>query len=263
MRACRDFGSLHNALPTMRLVIIKEPILTGREHGRLADVLLKAVRERQPLEPFTRSYPELALLDACRIRDAVLARRVAAGERLIGAKTVAVRDGREGTEAQLGLITDGMLVVGAEIEASQLIHPRVEAKLAFVLGPDVAHRDLLAATARVAPCLEVVDSRFEPAAPSLLDDVADSFGASLVLIGPWAAPDEIALDALTVTVGARATATCDPVAWFDSGVLERRSDLVPGSFLLSPPLAPAVGLDASMQIDAGFGELGALRLTVR
>jgi 2-keto-4-pentenoate hydratase len=244
-------------------VVVTEPILTGREHARLADVLLRAVRERQPLEPFTRSYPELGLSDACRIRDAVLSRRVAAGERLIGAKTVAARDAGSGTEAQLGLITDGMLVVGAEIEASRLIHPRVEAKLAFVLGADLVHRDLIVATARVAPCLEVVDSRFEPAAPSLLDDIADSFGACLLLIGPGAAPDDIALDALTVTIGPGATAPCDPVTWFDGGALERRSDLVPGSFLLSPPLAPALDLHPATHIDAGFGELGALRLTAR
>jgi 2-oxopent-4-enoate/cis-2-oxohex-4-enoate hydratase len=246
----------------MRAVFVQEPVLTGREHRRLADVLLKAIRERRPLEPFTRRYPELALSDACRIRDAVLSRRMAAGERLVGAKTRLATDGGGRAEAQLGLLTDGMLFTGGEIDVAALIHPRVEAKLAFVLGRGTWEPDLVTAAVRVVPCLEVVDSRFEPRFPTFLDDVADSFGATLLVLGPGVSPDEISLGELTLTIGARPTAlACHPVGWFDGGVLEQRSDLVAGSLLLSPALAPAVDLGLSAQIHAGFGAFGELRLT--
>jgi 2-keto-4-pentenoate hydratase len=248
----------------MRAVFVQEPVLTGREHRRLADVLLKAIRERRPLEPFTRRYPELALSDACRVREAVLSRRLAAGERLVGAKTRLGTDGGGRAEAQLGLLTDGMLLTGAEVDVAALIHPRVEAKLAFVLGGAAWEPDLVTAAVRVAPCLEVVDSRFEPRSPTLLDDVADSFGATLLLVGASVAPDELSLGELTLTIGAQATApACHPLAWFDGETLEQRSDLVAGSLLLSPALAPAVDLGPSTEVHARFGAFGALQLTAR
>src|SRR5215207_8514896 len=132
--------------------------LTPREHRRLADVLLAAADRRRPIEPLSRRYPELTLGDACRISDVLLARRLAAGERLVGAKASNAGTG-------VGWLTSGMLRAPGDVPLSGLIHPRVEAKVAFRLGapltgPVVDADALLAATDRVLPALELLDSRY-------------------------------------------------------------------------------------------------------
>ena len=257
-----------------------EPVLTGREHRRLADVLLKAARDGRPAEPFTGRYPELRLTDACRIRDAVLARRTAAGERLVGAKTrIAPGPAPRRIERRLGLLTSGMLLPSAAVEIAQLIHPCVEPKLAFVLGgpPGETMRtgaDLLAGTLRVVPSMEVVDSRYDPRHPSPLDDLADSYGASRLLLGEGVPPSELPRDRLTVRLetdvlrlefegGALSPLGQDGTAWFESGAIEQRGDLGAGTFLLSPALAPPLELDSPVRIRADFGGLGSLQLAVR
>ena len=58
------------------------------------------------------------------------------------------------------MIVDG----GAAIDVSQLIAPRMEGEVAFILGDaiegeGVSADDVLAAPAGVAPALEVIDSR--------------------------------------------------------------------------------------------------------
>lgn len=114
--------------------------------------------------------PELTVGDARSIRDTLLTCRIAAGERLIGAKVSlggTLAEPRFGSlEPRLGWLTDAMLLPRAVVDLGELIRPRVEPKLAFLLarplrGPVITAGDLLAATDRVFPCIEIVDSRYE------------------------------------------------------------------------------------------------------
>ena len=70
-------------------------------------------------------------------------------------------------EPDFGFLTDRMLVDdGAAVSLARagLIQPRAEGEIAFMLqsdlvGPGVTREQVLAATAWVAPCFEIVDSR--------------------------------------------------------------------------------------------------------
>jgi hypothetical protein len=55
--------------------------------GASDEVLAAAVRDRTPVARLTEAHPDLSLEDAYRIQAAGCARRVAAGERVIGAIT--------------------------------------------------------------------------------------------------------------------------------------------------------------------------------
>src|SRR6478752_3811062 len=83
-------------------------------------------------------------------------------------------------EPTFGVLTDDMLVDdGAELSPAELVAPRVEAELAFVLaadlvGPGVTTEDALRAIGGVLPALEVVDSRVAQWRGRIADTVADN-----------------------------------------------------------------------------------------
>src|SRR4030095_3381359 len=101
---------------------------------------------------------------------AELARRwQSAGRRLTGYKGGLTSKAKM---VQMGLHTpffgvlmgDTCVPDGDVVDMSQLIHPKVEAEIAFVMSHelegDVSIHQVLAATAFVLPAIEVIDSRF-------------------------------------------------------------------------------------------------------
>jgi 2-keto-4-pentenoate hydratase len=181
----------------------RPPALTAREHRRLADVLLAAAERRRPIEPLSRRYPELTLADAACIRDVTIARRIAGGERLLGATAsgggvrgaAVTGDGTAPPWTPAGRLTSGMLLAGDVLRLRGLIHPRVEAKVAFRLsaplaGPVVTAERLLAATDRVLPALEVLDSRYGAVELQAIDAVADNCAATHVRLGDGVPPPD-------------------------------------------------------------------------
>ena len=70
-------------------------------------------------------------------------------------------------EPSYGVLLESMqLFEGEPISISPFIHAKVEPEIAFVFnkevnGPHVTVAEILAATAYIAPALEIIDSRFE------------------------------------------------------------------------------------------------------
>lgn len=90
-----------------------------------------------------------------------------------------------------GSITSDMQVAdGGTVALTELIHPRIEPELAFLVARDL---DLSAPTnipfteavSAVAPALEIIDSRYENFEFSLQDVIADNTSASKYVVGPW------------------------------------------------------------------------------
>ena len=78
----------------------------------------------------------------------------------------------------------------------ELIQPRAEAELAFVLGkdlrgPGITAADVLAATDHVRPCFEIVDSRIEAWKTRYQDPVADNASSGRFLVGAPASPEGV------------------------------------------------------------------------
>ena len=94
-----------------------------------------------------------------------------------------------------GMLTDDRVFSADQaIPAGRLNAPRLEAEIAFVMaqdlaGPDCTREDVLAATAYVAPAIELVDGRFLPqdpetgAGPKALDMVADNVAFGGLVMG--------------------------------------------------------------------------------
>jgi len=161
----------------------------------LGDELYDALRQRRMLEPLTSRQPQLTIEDAYRISLHMLRQREAAGERVIGKKigvtSKPVQDMLNVHQPDFGFLTSAMQFDdGATVSISRdgLIQPRAEGEIAFMLksdlqGPGVTKEDVLAATAWVAPCFEIVDSRIRDWKIKIQDTVADNASCGVFVVG--------------------------------------------------------------------------------
>jgi 2-keto-4-pentenoate hydratase len=257
--------------------------LTSGEHRRLAEVLLRAALDRRAIQPLSHWHRELTCADAGRVRDMVLACRLAAGERLIGAKvslgTASPAAHDAGAHPRLGWLTDAMLLPGDMVAPGHLIAPRVEPKLAFLVArtlhrPIATVSDLLAATYRIFPCLEVVDSRYGREHPGPADHIADNCGAARLVLGHGVTPPaeghlrrmqvRFEVDGATTerASGGREALVTAPEAtvWLGNRWVRTARALLPGTLLTSTALAPAVALAPLARIAASFRGIGSIEL---
>jgi 2-keto-4-pentenoate hydratase len=251
--------------------------LTRREHRRLADILLRAAQDQRPIAPLSERYPELTVADAAMIRDLAVGSRVTGGERLVGAK-ISLRQpmpercsGPHG--ARLGWLTEGMLLATPVVELTNLIHPRVQAKVALRLarplrGPVATVAELVALIDRVLPCLEIVDGRYKPGSLEGVDEIADNCAAARFAIGDGIpAPPEADLRRLCVQLhleaGPDSTGTRPPLRWsvetalwLANQVIDEGGELEAGGLLVSASCGPSVELRSAGFVRADFGSLG-------
>src|SRR3954451_17700183 len=135
----------------------------------IAERLIDAERTRTPITPFTHRYPFLDLETAYKSQWHVVEHRLAGGEELAGAKLgLTSRVKREALgihEPLYGWLTTGMVLEhGQPVPVAELIHPRAEPELAFLVGdvlePPATIASVLAGTAAVLAAIEIMDSRY-------------------------------------------------------------------------------------------------------
>jgi 2-keto-4-pentenoate hydratase len=256
------------------------PVLSTREHHRLADVLYSAAAGGRSLAPLTRWYPDLTAADACRIRDLLLERRVAAGEQVIGAK-VSLGESGELLEPRLAWLTDGMLLANGTVDVSTLRRPRVEPKLAFRLARPLRGQiptagEVLRATESVMPCLDILDSRFDGDGLRLADDVAENGATARVLVGDGVPPPadghlmriRVQLrvdgpDPEVVEPLARSRSgvpALEAVSWLGGRLAEKGVAPGAGTVLVSQTIGAAIDLRPGARVIAHFSGLGTVQL---
>jgi 2-keto-4-pentenoate hydratase len=160
---------------------------------RCATHLADAERARLPVAPPRDLFPALTLEDAYRVQLANVARRVRAGERVLGHKVgLTARTMQElfgVNEPDYGHLLDTMFHDAARpLDLSELIDPQIEVEPAFVLSRRLAGKDLtidqvLDATDHVLVCFEVIDSRILDWRIGIQDTVADNGSSARVVLG--------------------------------------------------------------------------------
>ena len=111
----------------------------------IADALIAAERERKAIAPFTDTDPKTPGLDAetgYQAQRMVVQHRLDRGERIIGAKlglTSRAKQEAMGVHEPLyGWLTSGMVLPhGEPLPLGELIHPRVEPEIAFLIGKEL------------------------------------------------------------------------------------------------------------------------------
>ena len=235
--------------------------------AEVADRLWQAETTRIPISPVTDAHPELGVEDAYAIQTRNIDRRVGAGRvirgRKVGLTSRPMQDLLGVSEPDFGVLLDDMFVEdGDEIPLTELLQPRVEAEMAFVIGrdlagPGVTTPNALTAIAGVLPAIEVVDSRIADWRIRLVDTVADNASCGRLVVGGKLTPVtefDLRLGGMVMTrngavidTGAGAAALGNParcVAWLANklaafGACLRRDDVVlPGALHKMVPVRP-------------------------
>lgn len=157
------------------------------------DELYDSFVARTTVPPLTTRTPDITLADAYRIQSRMIARRLQAGETIVGKKigvtSKPVQDFLGVFQPDFGQLTSGMIYQeGDTINLDHLIQPKAEAELAFVLkedlnGPGVTAMDVIRATDYVVPCFEIVDSRITDWKIKIQDTVADNASCGVFVLG--------------------------------------------------------------------------------
>ncbi|WP_454751825.1 2-oxo-3-hexenedioate decarboxylase [Cupriavidus necator] len=167
--------------------------LTQETIASLAELLENAELQREAVPTITDDHPDMDWDDAYAIQDAIRARKEGRGTRIAGLKmglTSFAKMRQMGvSEPVYGFLTDyGACMDGAAIDTGTLIHPKIEAEIAFVLkaplkGPGCHIGDVLAATDFVVPAVEVIDSRYENFRFDLKSVIADNTSSARFVVG--------------------------------------------------------------------------------
>lgn len=248
-------------------------------HQTLGDELHAALCGRQAIEPLSARHPEITIADAYAIQQRMLARRLEAGERVVGKKigvtSRAVMDMLGVFQPDFGWLTDGMVFnEGEAVSASSLIQPKAEGEIAFLLkktlqGPGVTAADVLAATEGVMACFEIVDSRISDWRIKIQDTVADNASCGVFVLGDRLVdPRDVDLGTCgmvlekngeIVATGAGSAALGHPanaVAWLANTLGAHGIALEAGEVVLSGSLAAMVPVKAGDNLRVSIGGIG-------
>ncbi|GAB3467395.1 2-keto-4-pentenoate hydratase [Actinophytocola sediminis] len=248
---------------------------------RAVAALRAAATDRVARHPITDDWPDLDLGTAYRVQTELVAAR---GERTVGVKlglTSRAKQQRMGIDAPLtGWLTDGMVLdAGVPVPVGELIHPRVEPEIVFVLGdrlagPGVTPTSAMAAVSGVAAGLEVIDSRYRDFRFTLPDVVADNASSARFVVGEQLRDPrdlDLGLEACVLRVGGEVVDTAtgaavqghpaNALALAANALAERGRALEPGWLVLTGGLTDAVPLIPGRPVVAEFTNLGTVALS--
>ena len=256
--------------------------LSKQTIAQLAEHLETCQREARDTLKITGDHPDMDWDDAYAIQDAILQRKLARGARVVGLKaglTSHAKMQQMGvTDPVFGFLVDEFVVTeGATVDTRELIHPKVEPEIAFVLktalkGPGCHIGSVLAATDFVLPGIEVIDSRYRDFKFDLKSVVADNTSAARFVVGGRALrPQDVDLRTVglvlekngqPVALGAGAAVLGHPAAAIAAlaNHLGRRGQEIPaGSVILSGGATEAVSVAAGDSVTLrvqGMGSVG-------
>ena len=244
----------------------------------LATIIDDAQRNAADIVKLTDSQPEMDVADGYAVQAELCRRWQAAGRRLTGYKGGLTSKAKM---VQMGLDTpvfgvlmgDTCVPDGDVVDMAQLIHPKVEAEIAFVtsreLSGDVSLDDVLEATEFVMPAIEVIDSRFKDFKFDIQSVIADNTSAARYVVGGAPRrPDGLDLRVLGVVMerngelvgtaagaavmGHPAASVVALVRWLaDSG-----QALAAGSLVMTGGVTEAVSVNAGDHVTARVQDLG-------
>ncbi|MCX5803739.1 MAG: fumarylacetoacetate hydrolase family protein [Proteobacteria bacterium] len=248
-----------------------------------AQRLLAASRNVEPIDPLTETYPGITVEEAYRIQLRVMDMKKSAGQVVVGKKigltSLAMQAMLGVKEPDYGHILNGMVVMeGEKIPVGELIAPRIEGEIAFVLkedlkGPGVTLTDVLRCSEGVIPAFEIIDSRIRDWKIKLPDTVADNASsARIVLGGVLTAAQAIDLrtvgmvmekngEVLATAAGAAVLGhPAQAVAWLANKLSAYGIVLRKGEVVLSGSLTAAAPVAAGDFFRADFGSLGDVKI---
>jgi 2-keto-4-pentenoate hydratase len=253
--------------------------LTQEQIVQEARELYQAERTKRTLRPFTEKYSGIAPEESYRIQLALIEMKKADGAKIVGKKigltSKAMQKMLNVDQPDYGHILDNMaLQDGAVFSISELIQPKIEPEIAFILdrelkGPGVTPIEVLSATRFVVPALEIIDSRIEGWKIKLCDTIADNASSGRIVLGNSPKHvDDIDLKLIGMVLekngdvtqtGAGGAVLGHPavaVAWLANAVGQFGVSLGAGEVIMPGALCAAADVGAGDLLQASFDGLG-------
>ena len=264
--------------------------MTPHDVTTAAQMLFEADRTGVQCGLISSAFPHAKLEDAYRIQDALIDMHYAAGRSRIGWKigltSRAMQQALGITTPDSGVLLDNMLFrSGDTVPAGRFIKPRIEAEIAFVMGADIegaghSREDVITATAHVAPCLEILDTRILRVDPEtgkariITDTVSDNAANAGIVMGDkthalnahdlrWVGAI-VARDGVVEETGLGAGVLNDPVTgiiWLLDRLAQFGKGLQAGEVVLSGSFIRPVEAPSGSIFAADFGAFGRVDLS--
>jgi 2-keto-4-pentenoate hydratase len=246
----------------------------------LAEELLEAYHTRRPVEPLSGRFPAMTADDAYAVQLAQVRRWLTDGAVIkghkVGLTSKAMQEMLGIDQPDYGHLRDDMLhESGGELCADELIQPRAEPEIGFLLaaelaGPGVTAEQAAGAVEAVVPALEIIDSRVLDWRIKLADTIADNASSGAVVLGAPVDAAGLDLPALgcglakngeVLEYGDGAAVLGDPLAavvWLANTLGERGTALEPGHVVLPGACTRAIPVTAGDAVEATFERIGSV-----
>ena len=251
--------------------------------AQLAEHLENAELQAHDVTKITDDYPDMDFEDAYNIQWEIRRRKEARGTKIVGMKmglTSWAKMAQMGVEEPCyGFLADYFSCPdGAAIKTSELIHPKIEAEIAFVTkaplkGPGIHVADVIAATDFVLPAVEIIDSRYRDFKFDIKSVVADNSSSSRFVTGGRSLPVDY-MDLRTcgvvmekngeiVDMACGAAVVGDPaasVAMLANMMGERGEEIPAGTFIMTGGVTAAVAVEAGDNVTVRYHEMGSINM---
>lgn len=255
-------------------------------HTEAAQRLQDASRTRTPCAPIrdllTDHSPDAQVQFGYAVQSILTADALAAGRSVVGAKVGLTS---EAVQKQLGVDRPDFGVLFADMERTEdhpidladLLQPKIEAEVAFLLAADLDAPNLTldvvrSAVASAVAALEIVDSRVANWDIRLVDTVADNASSGLYVLGSQPRPlTELNLPAAEMTMSANGETVstgigaaclgdpCEALLWLARTAQAVGTPLRAGDVVLSGALGPMVPVTPDTTYIATIAGLGSVR----
>lgn len=249
----------------------------------LAGKLNEAKLQGEQIDPVVQAQPDLSIDEAYYIQLYNIDQQLKDGREIVGKKigltSKAMQESLGVDEPDYGILLDDMVITkdNPVLTTDQVIQPRVEGELAFILkedleGPNVTVEDVLNATESIVASIEIVDSRVKDWKIEIRDTVADNGSSAFYILGDnFLDPKEV--DRINVEMqlyqngelineGTGAAVLGDPaycVAWLANKLYDYDIKLKAGEVVLAGALSAAIsakpGDEFTVKFTEGFGDV--------
>ena len=250
---------------------------------QLAEHLENAELNCTEVTKITNDYPEITWDEALDVQWEIRRRKEARGNKIVGLKmglTSMAKMRQMGVETPCyGFLADYFSIPdGGEVKISELIHPKVEAEVAFVTkkelsGPGCHIGDVLSATDFIVPSVEIIDSRYKDFKFDLKSVIADNSSSSRFVTGGRMLPVEdldlktigvvMEINGEVVELGAGAAILGHPAASVAmlANLLAERGEVIPaGTFIMAGAITPAIAVKAGDNVSVRYQDLGTVTM---
>jgi 2-keto-4-pentenoate hydratase len=259
-------------------------MLSDKNIKLIANELYDAGKSKKAVESLVSRFSDVTIECAYKIQIENIKRRIDEGERIIGKKigltSLPMQKLLGVYEPDYGQIFDTMFLPGNELSMSDVIQPKAEGEIAFVMkeslkGPGITPFDIIRATDFVMPAIEIIDSRVKDWKIKIQDTIADNASSAFIVVGTkYLSLNEVdmfttgmvlRINGEVVNTGAAAAVMGNPVSsvtWLVNKLSEFGVGVKKGEIILSGSLTAAVALNKNDIVDVVFDRLGQVTLKV-